>query len=193
MGASAVVSESRRAAVCFADLRGGRRRGTKPTLSAASVDEATRMRTGAVLLISLSCAGCAWSRKPVAQAPVPQRAATLQNPAPDADAAPAKFECSDGTTSVSQSGCLINIARRVCRRGNTNARRQHSGFLSERMTAVAQSFDYLLPRIRPCRLSEFLTEASINSLIRTPIFSCNTGSAVEVALDIGAVLNDPKF
>jgi hypothetical protein len=69
------------------------------------------MRIGAVLLISLSCAGCAWSQNPAAQAPVPQQAAMVQNPAPDADAAVAKFECSDGTISVSQSDCLINMAR----------------------------------------------------------------------------------
>jgi hypothetical protein len=69
------------------------------------------MRTVAVLLVSLSCAGCAWSQKPVAQAPAPQQAAAVQNVEPDGDAAPAKFECSDGTISVSQSGCLINMAR----------------------------------------------------------------------------------
>jgi hypothetical protein len=58
-------------------------------------------RTGAVLLTSLSCAGWAWSQKPDAQAPVSdQQAATLQNPTPAADAAPAKFECSDGTEAV---------------------------------------------------------------------------------------------
>jgi hypothetical protein len=87
--------------------------GTKPTFFGRErgFPEATRMRIGTVLLISLSCAGCASPVKPVAEAPVPQQAATLQSSASDADAAPAKFECSDGTISVSQSGCLVNMAR----------------------------------------------------------------------------------
>jgi hypothetical protein len=87
--------------------------GTKPTVFGRKRDfpETTRMRIGAVLLISLWCTSCASSEKPVAEAPAPQQAATLQNPASDADAAPAKFECSDGTISVSQYGCLVNMAR----------------------------------------------------------------------------------
>jgi hypothetical protein len=68
------------------------------------------MRIDLVLLISLSCAGCAMSPKPVAQTPAPQQAAAVEKPAA-ADAAPAKFECSDGTTSFSQYGCLVNMAR----------------------------------------------------------------------------------
>jgi hypothetical protein len=68
------------------------------------------MRIDLALLISLSCAGCALSQKPVAQAPAPQQAAAPEKPAASADAAPAKFECSDGTTSFSQYGCLVNMA-----------------------------------------------------------------------------------
>jgi hypothetical protein len=34
-----------------------------------------------------------------------------EKPAPVADAAPPRFECSDGTISTSQSGCLVNMAR----------------------------------------------------------------------------------
>jgi hypothetical protein len=67
------------------------------------------MRVAPVLLISLSCAGCALSPKPVA--PAPQQAAALEKPAPAADAEPPRFECSDGTISVSQYGCLVNMAR----------------------------------------------------------------------------------
>jgi hypothetical protein len=76
------------------------------------------MRTGPALLILLSgaasCAGCAgWSQKPVAQAttqaPAANQVATAVPPAPAADATP-RFECSDGTISVSQTGCLINMA-----------------------------------------------------------------------------------
>jgi len=67
------------------------------------------MRIDLVLLISLSCAGCALPQKPVAQAPAPQTAAP-EKPAASADAGPAKFECSDGTTSFSQYGCLVNMA-----------------------------------------------------------------------------------
>jgi hypothetical protein len=69
------------------------------------------MRMDLALLISLSCAGCALSPKPVAQAPAPQQAATAEKPAAAADVAVAKFECSDGTVSVSQYGCLVNMAR----------------------------------------------------------------------------------
>ena len=81
--------------------------------------EAT-MRTGPALLImrplavfwAVSCAGCAWLQKPVsppvAQAPAPNQmvAAAPPAPAPAADATP-RFECSDGTISVSQTGCLV--------------------------------------------------------------------------------------
>jgi hypothetical protein len=71
-----------------------------------------RMRIDLVLLISLSCAGCALSQKPLAQAPAAQQAATpAEKPAAAADAAAANFECSDGTVSVSQYGCLVNMAR----------------------------------------------------------------------------------
>jgi hypothetical protein len=68
------------------------------------------MRIGPALLILLSCAGCAWSQKPVAQNATPPQAAAL-TPAPVADASPPRFECSDGTISVSQTGCLLNMAR----------------------------------------------------------------------------------
>jgi hypothetical protein len=68
------------------------------------------MRASSALLILLSCAGCALSQKPMAQNPAPQQAAAPQNPAPVADASSANFECSDGTISVSQTGCLVNMA-----------------------------------------------------------------------------------
>jgi hypothetical protein len=66
--------------------------------------------TGAV-----TCAGCALMQKPatqsVAQAPAPNQLAAAAPPAaaPSADAPP-RFECSDGTISVSQTGCLVNMA-----------------------------------------------------------------------------------
>jgi hypothetical protein len=69
------------------------------------------MRPGSALLILLACAGCAWLAKPVAQAPAAQQtAAVAASPAADAQVAP-RFECSDGTISVSQSVCLVNMAR----------------------------------------------------------------------------------
>ena len=67
------------------------------------------MRAGPALLILLFCAGCAWSQKPVAQNNAPPPTASPA-PAPVAEATPPKFECSDGTISVSQAGCLINMA-----------------------------------------------------------------------------------
>src|ERR1700734_1706325 len=74
--------------------------------------EATQMRIGVAVLISLWCAGCALSEKSAALAPAPQQqAAAPEKPAPVADAAPARFECSDGTISTSQYGCLVNMAR----------------------------------------------------------------------------------
>ena len=69
------------------------------------------MRIDLVLLISVWCAGCASFQKPVAQAPAPQQAAAAENPAPVADTASARFECSDGTISISQTGCQVNMAR----------------------------------------------------------------------------------
>jgi hypothetical protein len=70
------------------------------------------MRIDLVLLLSVWCAGCASTfDKPVAQAPAPQQAAVTASPAPVADAASPKFECSDGTISFSQTGCLVNMAR----------------------------------------------------------------------------------
>jgi hypothetical protein len=71
------------------------------------------MRIDLVLLISVGCAGCASFQKPVAQAAAPQPAAAAEKPAPApvADAGPARFECSDGTISFSQTGCLVNMAR----------------------------------------------------------------------------------
>jgi hypothetical protein len=81
----------------------------------SGLPEATRMRIGFALLISALlilpwCAGCALAPKPQAQAPAPQQTAALPTPAPAADAAP-RFECSDGTISFSQAGCLVNMAR----------------------------------------------------------------------------------
>src|ERR1700728_3658067 len=79
-----------------------------------SVLEATQMRIGIAVLISLWCGGCAWLEKPAALAPAPQQAAALEKTAPVspvADAPPARFECSDGTISTSQYGCLVNMAR----------------------------------------------------------------------------------
>jgi hypothetical protein len=75
--------------------------------------EATQMRIGIVVLVSLWCGGCAWlgSEKPAAQASAPQQAAALEKTAPVADTAPARFECSDGTISTSQYGCIVNMAR----------------------------------------------------------------------------------
>jgi uncharacterized protein YcfL len=67
------------------------------------------MRIGIAVLISLCCAGCAMSEKPAALAP--QQAVALEKAAPVADTAPARFECSDGTVSTSQYGCLVNMAR----------------------------------------------------------------------------------
>jgi hypothetical protein len=80
--------------------------------------EATPMRIAYPLLILLSCAGCALSQKPVAQAPQ-QTAAAAPIPAPAADTTP-KFECSDGTISFSQTGCLVNMARARLPAGQPN-------------------------------------------------------------------------
>ena len=71
--------------------------------------EATHVRSAIALLIMVSCAGCADFQKSVAQAPQP--AAVPANPPPVADAAPARFECSDGTISTSQDACLIAMAK----------------------------------------------------------------------------------
>jgi hypothetical protein len=68
------------------------------------------MRASSALLILLSCPGCALSQKPIAQNSAPQQAGAPQNPAPVADASSPNFECSDGTISVSQTGCLVNMA-----------------------------------------------------------------------------------
>jgi hypothetical protein len=70
------------------------------------------MRIDLVLLISVGCAGCSSFQKPVTQAAAPPPAAAEKTaPPPVADAGPARFECSDGTISVSQTGCLVNMAR----------------------------------------------------------------------------------
>ena len=71
------------------------------------------MRIDLILLISVWCAGCSSFEKPVAQAAVPQPAAPAEKltPPPVADAGPPRFECSDGTISFSQTGCLVNMAR----------------------------------------------------------------------------------
>src|ERR1700692_1854228 len=68
------------------------------------------MRIGIAVLICLWCAGCALSEKPAALAPAPQQAAALEKTVPDADAAPARFECSDGTISISQHGAPASMA-----------------------------------------------------------------------------------
>jgi hypothetical protein len=69
------------------------------------------MRFGVVVLIALSCVACTRFEKPVAEASAPQPAAAPDKPAPVADVAPARFECSDGTISTSQEACLVNMAR----------------------------------------------------------------------------------
>jgi hypothetical protein len=79
----------------------------------------TVMRMGFALLISLWCAGCALAPKPQAQAPAPQQTAALPTPAPAADPVP-RFECSDGTISFSQTGCLVNMARARLPAGQAN-------------------------------------------------------------------------
>jgi hypothetical protein len=71
------------------------------------------MRFGVVVLIALSCVACARFQKPVAEASAPPPAAADkpgEKPAPVADAAPARFECSDGTISTSQDACLVSMA-----------------------------------------------------------------------------------
>ena len=81
------------------------------------------MRVGFALLISLWCAGCALAPKPQAQgqaeAPAPQQTAALPTPAPAADPVP-RFECSDGTFSFSQAGCLVKMARARLPAGHAN-------------------------------------------------------------------------
>jgi hypothetical protein len=73
------------------------------------------VRSALALLMLVWCAGCADFQKLVTQAPspaaAPQAAQVPANPPPVADAAPAKFECSDGTISTSQDACLIAMAR----------------------------------------------------------------------------------
>jgi hypothetical protein len=75
--------------------------------------EATRVRSALALLILVSCAGCADFQKSIAQAPAPTPAPTTApaNPPQVAEAAPARFECSDGTISISQDACLIAMAK----------------------------------------------------------------------------------
>ena len=69
------------------------------------------MRLGLVILICLCCVGCTGFQRPVAQASAPQPPAAPERSAPVADAAPAKFECSDGTISTSQEACQVAMAR----------------------------------------------------------------------------------
>jgi len=73
--------------------------------------EATRVRSALALVILVSCAGCADFQKSIAQAPAPQPAAATANPPAASEAAPARFECSDGTISSSQDACLIAMAK----------------------------------------------------------------------------------
>jgi hypothetical protein len=70
-----------------------------------------KMRLGLVLLIVLSCIGCARLDKPAAQAAGSQQAIAPEKSAPVADAAPPGFTCSDGSISRSQDACLIDMAR----------------------------------------------------------------------------------
>jgi hypothetical protein len=70
-----------------------------------------KMRLGLVLLIFLSCIGCARFDKPAAQAATPQPAVAPEKPAPVADAVAAGFTCSDGSISRSQDACLVDMAR----------------------------------------------------------------------------------
>lgn len=69
------------------------------------------MRLVLALSIAVSCTGCADFQKPAAQVPAPRPAAATANPPPVADAAPPRFECSDGTVSSSQDACLVAMAR----------------------------------------------------------------------------------
>ena len=62
------------------------------------------MRNSPVLLIFLGVLGCA--RLPEAVAPVSPHSTEPQV----AEAAPASFECSDGTIAPSLNGCLANMA-----------------------------------------------------------------------------------
>jgi hypothetical protein len=96
----------------------GARRG-QPYQRLAWLSGSNAMRMGFAVLISLWCAGCALAPKPVAQAAAPQQTAALPAPAPAADTAP-KFECSDGTISFSQTGCLVNMARARLPAGQSN-------------------------------------------------------------------------
>jgi hypothetical protein len=79
-------------------------------LAARAVAGATHMRFGVVVLIALSCVACARFQKPIAEASAPQPTAAPEKSAPVADAAPARFECSDGTISTSQDACLVSMA-----------------------------------------------------------------------------------
>src|ERR1700721_2322057 len=106
------MSESCMAVVCCRDSRAaGWSAHTAIRNGPRSGLEATQMRIGVAVLISLCCAGCALSEKAAARAPPPQQAAAPEKTAPVADAAPARFEGSDGTISTSQYGCLVNMAR----------------------------------------------------------------------------------
>jgi hypothetical protein len=82
----------------------------KPTLLAAAAG-GFAMRFGVILLMALSSAACAPFQQPAAQASASQQAAVPEKSPPVADAAPARFECSDGTVSNSQETCLVNMAR----------------------------------------------------------------------------------
>jgi hypothetical protein len=90
---------------------------TKPILCLQEIPpEATQVRSALALLILISCAGCADLQKLVAQGSAPQPAVASANPppanpAPVAEVAPARFECSDGTISSSQDACQIAMAR----------------------------------------------------------------------------------
>jgi hypothetical protein len=68
------------------------------------------MRIAIAVLISLWCAGCALSEKSAALVPASEQAAAPEKTSPVADTAPARFECSDGTISTSQHGCLVSMA-----------------------------------------------------------------------------------
>jgi hypothetical protein len=105
------VSESCAAVVCCYHQAGGLADTTSTCSPLPMSPEATQVRSALALLILVSCAGCADVQKSIAQAPAPQPAAAPANPPPVADAAPARFECSDGTISSSQDACLIAMAK----------------------------------------------------------------------------------
>ena len=106
------MSESGSAVICCSSPRlTGWFQGEANRPAAGAVPEAAQVRLVLALSIAFFCTGCAFFQKPAAQAPAPQQAAVPANPPPVADAASPRFECSDGTVSISQDGCLVAMAR----------------------------------------------------------------------------------